>query len=47
MISGVTSDTSKHLQLDAGAFLKNFDPTQDTWSSAKASKLIGATAGGG
>ena len=46
-ISGVSSTTPKHLQLDAGAFLKNFDPTQDTWASAKASKLIGATAGGG
>lgn len=47
MISGVSSNTAKHLQLDAGAFLKNFDPTTDTWLSAKASKLIGATAGGG
>lgn len=47
MLSGVTSNTPKHLQLDAGAFLKNFDPTQDTWASAKATKLIGATAGGG
>lgn len=47
MFSGVTTNTSKHLQLDAGAFLKNFDPTQDTWASAKDTKLIGATAGGG
>ena len=47
MISGVTSNTSKHLQLDAGAFLKDYDPTQDTWATAKATKLIGATAGGG
>lgn len=47
MISGVTSGTPKHLQLGAGAFLKNFDPTTDTWASAKATKLIGATAGGG
>ena len=47
MFSGVTSGTPKHLQLDAGAFLKNFDPTSDTWASAKATKLIGATAGGG
>lgn len=47
MISGVTSNTSKHLQLDAGAFLKNYDPTNDTWATAKATKLIGATAGGG
>ena len=47
MFSGVTANTSKHLQLDAGAFLKNFDPATDTWESAKATKLIGATAGGG
>jgi len=47
MFSGVTTTTSKHLQLDAGAFLKNFDPTIDTWDTAKATKLIGATAGGG
>lgn len=47
MFSGVTANTTKHLQLDAGAFLKNFDPTTDTWESAKATKLIGATAGGG
>lgn len=43
---GVTANTAKHLQLDAGAFFKNFDPTQDTYASASA-KLIGATAGGG
>lgn len=47
MISGVTSNTSKHLQLDAGAFLKNYDPNTDTWATAKDTKLIGATAGGG
>lgn len=47
MFSGVTANTPKHLQLDAGAFLKNFDPTTDTWETAKATKLIGATAGGG
>lgn len=44
---GVTSDTAKHLQLDAGAFFKNFDPLTDTYATAKATKLIGATAGGG
>ena len=43
---GVTANTAKHLQLDAGAFFKNFDPTQDTYANAS-SKLIGATAGGG
>lgn len=44
--TGVTANTAKHLQLDAGAFFKNFDPTTDTFASASA-KLIGATAGGG
>ena len=47
MFSGVTTTTSKKLQLDAGAFLKNYDVASDTWASAKATKLIGATAGGG
>ena len=47
MFSGVTTTTSKKLQLDAGAFLKNYDVTSDTWETAKATKLIGATAGGG
>ena len=47
MFSGFSAGTAKHLQLDAGAFLKNYDPTQDTWETAKATKLIGATAGGG
>ena len=45
-ITGVTANTSKHLQLDAGAFFKNWDPATDTFASASA-KLIGATAGGG
>lgn len=45
-ISGVTSGTSKHLQLDAGAFFKNWDVATDTFQTASA-KLIGATAGGG
>lgn len=45
--TGVSTNTSKHLQLDAGAFFKNFDPTTDTFDTAKATKLIGATAGGG
>lgn len=47
IVSGVSSNTPKRLQLDAGAFLKNYDPTTDTWATAKATKLIGATAGGG
>ena len=45
-ITGVTANTSKHLQLDAGAFFKNWDPAADTFATASA-KLIGATAGGG
>lgn len=47
MFSGFTAGTAKHLQLDAGAFLKNYDPTKDTWETAKATKLIGDTVGGG
>ena len=47
VFSGFTADTAKHLQLDAGAFLKDYDPTTDTWDTAKATKLIGATSGGG
>lgn len=47
VFSGFTAKTPKHLQLDAGAFLKNYDVSKDTWEAAKATKLIGATAGGG
>ena len=47
LFSGFTADTPKHLQLDAGAFLRNYDVSKDTWATAKANKLIGATAGGG
>jgi hypothetical protein len=47
MFSGVSSTTSQKLQLDAGAFLKNYDPTSDTWATASTTKLLGATAGGG
>lgn len=46
IFSGFTSDTAKHLQIDAGAFYKNYDPTTDTPAMAS-SKLLGATAGGG
>jgi len=46
LFSGITADSAKHLQLDAGAFVKNYDPTTDTFATAKA-KIIGATAGGG
>lgn len=47
VFSGFTANTPKHLQLDAGAFLKNYDVTKDTWDTAKATKLLGATSGGG
>lgn len=47
VFTGFTAGTAKHLQLDAGAFLKDYDPTTDTWDTAKATKLIGATQGGG
>lgn len=47
IFSGFTKDTAKHLQLDAGAFLKNYDVTKDTWATAKTTKLLGATSGGG
>ena len=46
--SGINKDTTKHIQLDAGAFFKNFDPATDTYASAKAAgKCLGATQGGG
>lgn len=45
--TGLSADSAKHLQLDAGAFLKNYDVKTDTWETAKATKLIGATSGGG
>jgi len=47
IFSGFTSNTPKHLQLDAGAWLKNYDVAKDTWATAKDTKLLGATAGGG
>lgn len=47
VFSGFTANTAKHLQLDAGAFLKNYDVTKDTWETAKSTKLLGATSGGG
>lgn len=46
IFSGFTSDTAKHLQIDAGAFYKNYAPATDTPATA-AEKLLGATAGGG
>lgn len=48
LFSGITEDTTKHIQLDAGAFFKNFDVGTDTYATAKAAgKCLGATQGGG
>lgn len=47
IFSGFTSKTPESLLLDSGAFLKDYDPASDTWETAKATKLIGATQGGG
>lgn len=47
VFSGFTSKTPESLLLDSGAFLKDYDPATDTWETAKATKLIGATQGGG
>lgn len=46
--NGITSKTPQHLQLDAGAFFKNFNVGEDTYATAKAAgKCLGATQGGG
>jgi len=45
LFSGLTADTSKHLQLDSGCFIKNYDLTKG-YADNK-SGIIGATAGGG
>lgn len=46
--NGITVKTVEHIQLDAGAFFKNFEVGTDDYTSAKAAgKLIGATSGGG
>ena len=45
IFTGLTANTRKHLQLDAGALYKNYDPATDTPATA-AAKLIGATVGG-
>ena len=44
MLTGVTADTPKNLQLNAGVLLKNFDIETNTISD---SDIIGATRGGG
>ena len=46
--NGFTPTTTENIQLDAGAFFKNFTVGTDTYATAKtAGKLIGATQGGG
>lgn len=48
LFSGITESTPKNIQLDAGAFFKNFTVGTDTYASAKtAGKCLGATQGGG
>ena len=43
--TGLTRNAPLHFQLDAGAYYKNYDLTQEF--NAQQDKLIGATAGGG
>lgn len=45
--TGFNENTAENLLLDAGAFFVNFDPETDTYDSARATKLLGATRGGG
>ena len=45
--TGFSANTAKKLLLDAGAFVKNYDPSTDTWDTIKDTKVIGATQGGG
>ena len=45
--TGFNSNTANSLLLDAGAFFLNFDPETDTYDTAKLTKLLGATRGGG
>lgn len=46
--NGFTKETPQNMQLDAGAFFKNFKVGQDTYKTAKAAgKLLCATSGGG
>jgi len=47
ILSGFTSKTAERLLLGAGAFFKDFDIGTDTYETAKETKLIGATQGGG
>lgn len=45
--TGFNANTAKKLLLDAGAFVKGYDPSTDTWDTIKDTKVIGATQGGG
>ena len=45
--TGFNANTAKKLLLDAGAFVKDFEPETDTWDTIKDTKVIGATQGGG
>lgn len=45
LYSGLTADSAKHLQLDAGCFVANYDVSK-TYDQQK-DNIIGATAGGG
>lgn len=45
--TGFNANTADNLLLDAGAFFLNFEVGTDTYESAKATKLLGATRGGG
>lgn len=45
MFSGLTANSAKHIQLDAGCFVKNYDIAK--LFSEQKMNIIGATAGGG
>lgn len=45
--TGITDNTTKHIQMDAGVVFKNFAVGTDTYETAKnTNKVIGATRGG-
>lgn len=46
-VTGYSKKTKEYLQLNAGVIMKNYDPDNDTYASARAAgKIIGATSGG-
>lgn len=45
--TGFNANTADNLLLDAGAFFVNFDVGTDSYETVKATKLLGATRGGG